>query len=315
VAAEVNGRPITFAELDKLHRISFSTPSSEVSEDHVAAQKLEVLRTMIDNEIMLQRAEKLSLVAVDSDVEAKFSEIKAPWTREEFQKQLEARKMSADELKAQLRREMSIAKLLNKETTSHISITDKDVVDYYNTNKARFNFPEPRIHLAQILVTPQPNPNVRNLKSDKAQNEAQAEAKIKMIEARLKQGEDFAMIAQNYSEDPDTAPNGGDMGYIPESALEQAHVELRKRVMALQPGQMSDIIRTAEGARILKLISREPAGQRELNDPRVQQEIRETLINRKDQLLKTVYYEMARNEAKVVNYYALSLFEKAQTGK
>jgi peptidyl-prolyl cis-trans isomerase SurA len=136
-----------------------------------------------------------------------------------------------------------------------------------------------------------------------------------MIAARLKQGEEFTMIAQNYSEDPDTAPNGGDMGYIPESALAQAHIELRKLVMSLQPGQMSEIIRTDEGYRLLKLISREPAGQRELNDPRVQQEIRDTLINRKDQLLKTVYYEIARNEAKVVNYYALSLFQRAQSGK
>jgi len=52
------------------------------------------------------------------------------------------------------------------------------------------------------------------------------------------------------------------------------------------------------------VMSREPAGQRELNDPRVQQNIRETLINRKDQLLKAAYYEVARNEAKVVNYFA-----------
>ena len=52
------------------------------------------------------------------------------------------------------------------------------------------------------------------------------------------------------------------------------------------------------------MITREPAGQRELNDPKVQQTIRETLVNRKDQLLKAAYYEMARNEAKVVNYFA-----------
>ena len=58
----------------------------------------------------------------------------------------------------------------------------------------------------------------------------------------------------------------------------------------------------------------EPAGQRQLNDPRVQQMIRETLINRKDQLLKAVYYEVARNEAKVLNHYARSLFERAGGG-
>ncbi len=78
-------------------------------------------------------------------------------------------------------------------------------------------------------------------------------------------------------------------------------------VFTLQPGDTSPIIRTAEGLRILKVISKEPAGQRELNDPRVQQTIRETLVNRKDQMLKAAYYEVARNEAKVVNYLAMRI--------
>ena len=104
------------------------------------------------------------------------------------------------------------------------------------------------------------------------------------------------------------------MGFIPESALEQANVELRKMVMSLQPGQTSPVISTAEGYRILKLVSKEPAGQRDLNDPRVQQTIRETLLNRKDQLRKAAYYEVARNEAKVTNYFAQRVVERAQEG-
>ena len=60
------------------------------------------------------------------------------------------------------------------------------------------------------------------------------------------------------------------------------------------------------------MISKEPAGQRDLSDPGAQQTIRETLIERKDQLLKTAYYEMARNEAKVVNYMARTMFGSAK---
>ena len=67
----------------------------------------------------------------------------------------------------------------------------------------------------------------------------------------------------------------------------------------------------AEGYRILKVISREPAGQRDLTDPKVQQTIRETLVNRKDQLLKAAYYEVQRNAAKVENYLARSITENA----
>src|SRR5580704_9586315 len=94
VAATVNGRAITYAELDKQYQSSFNAPNDHPSDDQLDIQKLEVLRTLIDSEIMLQRAEKMGLMAVDADVEAKFSELKAPYTQEEFQKQLNARKMT-----------------------------------------------------------------------------------------------------------------------------------------------------------------------------------------------------------------------------
>ncbi|HEV2689444.1 MAG TPA: peptidylprolyl isomerase [Bryobacteraceae bacterium] len=304
VAATVNGHPITYAELDKKYQSTFMSSTERPSDDQMMIQKLEVLRTLVDNEIMLERAEKLGLMATDADVESKFAELKAPYTQEEFQRQLASTKMTVEDMKVQLKRDLSVQKLFNKEITSHISISDKDVTDFYNANKTSFNFPEPQIHLAQILVTPNPDPNVRNLKGDKAQNEDQARKKMDMLAARLKQGEDFAQLASNFSEDPTSAPNGGDLGFVPESALEKVNPELRKAIQTATPGQITAVLRTAEGYRIFKVFSKEPAGQRELTDPRVQQNIRETLLNRKDQLLRAAYYEVARDEAKVVNYLA-----------
>ena len=149
---------------------------------------------------------------------------------------------------------------------------------------------------------------MHNLKNDKAKNEAEAKQKIKAIEARLKQGEDFASLAENYSEDPQSTPNGGDLGFIAESALDKSSPELKKLVLAMRPGTISSIIPSQDGYRLLKVISKEPAGQRELNDPRVQQTIRETLQSRRDQLLKSAYYGIARNEAKVMDYMAIKIF-------
>ena len=307
VAATVNGRVITYADLDNQYQTQFMSSPEHPSDDQMMIQKLEVLRTLVDNQIMLQRAEKLGLMATDADVESKFTELKAPFTQEEFQKQLTSRKMSADDFKAQLKRDLSIQKLFNKEITSHISISDHDVSDFYNSNKSSFNFPEPQVHVAQILVTPNPDPNVRNLKGDKAQNEDQAHKKMDMLLARLKQGEDFGVVAQNFSEDPTYAPNGGDLGFVPESALEKANPDIRKAIQSATPGQITPVVRTSEGYRVFKVFSKEPAGQRELTDPRVQQNIRETLLNRKDQLLRAAYYEVARDEAKVVNYLAMTV--------
>jgi peptidyl-prolyl cis-trans isomerase SurA len=313
VAATVNNRPITYAELEKNFQTQISGPQEGSSADQVMIQKIELLRTLIDNEIMLQRAEKLGLMAPDSEVEAKFNEFRAPYTKEEFEQQLRNRKMTVEDLKAQLRRDLSIQKLFNREVTSRIPLpSDADVAKFYNANKASFNLAEPQVHLAQIVVTPAPDQNVHNLKNDKARNPEEAKRKIQAIAAQLQvKPDDFAMIAQNYSEDPNTAQNGGDLGFVPESAFQKASPELRRIIMALKPGEISAVLPAPDGYRILKVISKEPSGQRELTDPRVQQTIRETLQNRKDQLLKAAYYEVARNEAKVVNYLALKTVEAA----
>ncbi len=311
VAATVNNRPISNAEVDKTFRSQFVANAEGSSDDQTMIQKLEVLRSLVDNEIMLQRAEKMGLMATDGDVDTKFNELKAPFTKEEFEKQLKSRNMTAEDLKTQLRRDLSVQKLFNKEITSKINITDADVSSFYNSNRKSFNLNERQLHMMQLVVTPNPDPNVRNLKNDKAQNDEQAKKKIQALESRMKQGEDFAMLAQNYSEDPSTAPNGGDLGFLGESAFEKTNPDLRKLVMSLQPGELSPILHTQDGYRILKMVSKEPAGQRELADPRVQQTIRETLLNRKDQLLKSAYYEIARNETKVVNYLARNVMENA----
>jgi peptidyl-prolyl cis-trans isomerase SurA len=235
--------------------------------------------------------------------------LKAPYTREEFQKQLDARKMTVADLKTQLRRDLSVQKLINKEITSKISISDREIAEFYAANRASFNRAEPAIHMAQILVTAVPDSNVRNLKNDKAENDEQAQKKIQMLETRIRQGEDFAMLAENYSEDPNTSANGGDLGFVPLSAFDGSSPEVRKLITSMQPGQVSPIIPSQQAYRILKVISKEPAGQRDLNDPRVQQTIREGLLSRKDQLLRNAYYEVARNEARVVNYFAAKILE------
>jgi peptidyl-prolyl cis-trans isomerase SurA len=152
--------------------------------------------------------------------------------------------------------------------------------------------------------------------NNKAQNEAEARKKIQMIANRLDSGDDFATLAMNYSEDPETSGNGGDLGTIPESSLRNTDPGTRDLVLKLKPGQYSQIItvmnpatKQAAGFRIVKLVSKEPAGQRDLSDPRVQQAIRSQLHDRREQLLKAAYYEVLRDSAKVENYYAKKVLD------
>jgi peptidyl-prolyl cis-trans isomerase SurA len=310
VWAVVNGVEIKRDEVEKYYHSRFNPEAQETSPEEILSGKLNVVEQLINNEILLERAKKQNLEASDGEVEDKFTELKSPYTEEEFQKKLKDGGMTVDDLKRDLRRQLSIQKLLNREVAAKITITDQDVVDFYNTNRNQFNVAEAQYRISQIVITPRKDA-VRNRKNDDATNEAEAQRKAKMLQDKLNSGADFAQLAMDYSEDPNTAATGGDLGYIPESSLNAVQTDpmLKKAVVGLKPGQVSPPIQLKDGIRILKLVAREAAGQRGVNDPQVQQMIRDTLRNRKEQLLRNAYLAVARDEARVTNYLALQVTE------
>ena len=315
VMAKVNGRKILASEVEKYYRNQTAGAPEQPGAEQADSLRLSILRELIDNEILMQRAEKLGLLATDEEVDKKLNEVKAPYTPEVFEKRLKERNITLDDFKRDLRRSLTVDKVMNKEITSKINVTEQDVDSYYNAHKPEFNLIEPQFHLARIVVTTAPNPNVHTM--NKAQNDADAKKKIQNILGRLDAGEDFATLAMNYSEDPDTSPNGGDLGFTPQSGLERTDPVTRDAVLKLKPGQYSGVIpvinpqtRQVGAYQIVKLVSKEPAGQRELNDPRVQQAIHDQLVERREQLLKAAYYEVIRNQAKVENYFAEDILKK-----
>jgi len=317
VWAVVNGKEVKRDEVDKYYRTRVNPEGQEPSQEESLSLKLNVLDELIINEILLERAKKLNLEASDGEVEDKFTELKAPYTEDEFQRRLKDQGMSVDDLKLDLRRQLSIQKLLNREVVAKISITDQEVAEFYNSNKAQFNVAEPTYHLAQIKVTPRKDAQIRNRKNDDATNEAEAVRKTKMLMDRLNSGADFAQLAMDYSEDMNTASTGGDLGFVPGSGLTAPQVDpaLKRAVLGLKPGQVSQPIeardQTGPSYHILKLISRDPPGQRSISEPQVQQNIRDTLRSRKEQLLRSAYLAIARDDAKVANYLAQQVIEAA----
>jgi peptidyl-prolyl cis-trans isomerase SurA len=252
----------------------------------------------------------MNLIASDAEVEDKFTESKSPYTEEEFQKKLRDTGLTVDDLKSDIRRQLSVQKLLNREVIAKISITDQDVTDFYNKNRAQFNVAEPQYHIAQIVVTPHPDPSTHNRKNDKATTDVEAKRKVGILEQKLASGADFSQLAMDYSEDS-TAATGGDLGFVPESALNRSDPALKKIVLAMKPGEVTQPIAIQGGYRILKMIAKEPAGQRLLSDPQVQQSIRDMMRNRKEQLLRSAYMIEARDEAHVTNYLARQILESA----
>ena len=311
VWAVVNGHEIHRSEVEKYYRSRLTAEAQTPSQEEGLSLKLSILDELINNEILLERANKLNLIASDAEVEDKFTESKSPYTEDEFQKKLRDAGLSVEDLKSDLRRQLSIQKLLNREIVAKISITDQDVADFYQKNRTQFNVPEPQYHIAEIVVTPRPDPTVHNRKNDKAANELDAERKVASIEQKLNAGADFGQLAMDYSEDPSSS-TGGDLGFHGESSFNQSDPALKKAVLSLRPGEVSRPIAVHGGGYvILKLVAKEAAGQRELSDPQVQQSIRDTLRNREEQLLRVAYLTTARDEAHVVNYLARQVLESA----
>jgi peptidyl-prolyl cis-trans isomerase SurA len=312
--ATVDGRKIFRSDVDKYYDNNVASAQQPPTGEQATLLRLNILHQMVEDEIVMRRAEKLGLLATDEEVDRKFNEIKAPFTQEEFDKRLQSQKITVADFKRDIRRSITVEKVLNKEVVSKINVTDQDITDYYNAHKGEFNLIEPTYHLAQIIVTSAPNPQAHN-QNDKAQNEGDARKKIQMISNRLDSGDDFATLAMKYSEDPQTSGNGGDLGTVMESGLKGTDPATRDTVMKLKPGQYSPIVTVVDPStrqemfRIIKLVAKEPAGQRELSDPRVQQAIRSQLRDRREQLLKSAYYEVLRDSAKVENYYAKKVLD------
>jgi peptidyl-prolyl cis-trans isomerase SurA len=321
VVATVNGHPILRTDLDKTYdaQLANNPQAQKPTADQASSLRLNILHELIVEEIIEQRAAKLNLTATDSEVDAKLTEVKAPYTEDQFQAKLKASGQTLDGLRRTIRRSLTIDKLLNKEINSKITVTDADVNSYYNAHKAEFNRVEVQYHLAQILVTDQAAPQANNLQNNKATGDADAHKKIQALKNRIDAGEDFGSIAAQFSEQPNTAPNGGDMGFISESEIKGAtDPQTFAAIMKLTPGETTEILPLLDaqthkpaGYAIYKLISKEPAGQRDLSDPRVQQAIRQQLRDSRSQLLKNAYFQILRDEAKVRNFYAEQVFKNA----
>jgi peptidyl-prolyl cis-trans isomerase SurA len=310
VAAVVNGYRITYDELDDYQGQQMPGQEAPPGQEQARMLRLNLLREIIDRQILLQKAESYGLAAVDDEVDARYAELRTPFpSDEEFEVSLRERGLSPAELRVSIRRNLAIEKLFNREITSRVAVSAAELQAYYEENRASFSRPEPQLHLAQLLVTSTAESPPPNLLNDDATDRKAALEKITALAERLAAGEAFDTLAQNYSEDPASSSSGGDLGFIPQSSLEKAPVALRRVVAGLSPGEISPVVEISGVFRILQLISLQPAGLRGFSDPSVQQEIRETLLNRKDQLLRSAFLEVSRSEARVENLLAKEIVE------
>jgi peptidyl-prolyl cis-trans isomerase SurA len=305
--AVVDGRQISREDVERAFRRS-NDPSQPLSSEEEMTVKLNVLNDLIVQDILLAKAAALKVEVPQTELDAAYDDAKKNISDEAFQQELTKRSLSPADMREGLRRELLTQKVIDQEVGAKIAVTDQEINDFFAANRAQFNMPEESYHLAQIVVTPVREPQITNASGDDAQTPEAANAKVQMLMERLKSGASFRDLAVGYSEDADSAPRGGDLGFLPVSRLKQAPPPLRDAVLNKEPGTVN--VASIGGAHTLVLVvAHEQAGQRDLSTPGVRDRISETLKGRKEQLLRTAYLTAIRSDAQVTNYQARRIVE------
>jgi peptidyl-prolyl cis-trans isomerase SurA len=305
--AVVDGKAITRDEVEKAYRRTHDA-AQPLSDEEALTAKLSLLNDLVLQEILLAKAAALKLEVAPGDLDTAVNDLKKNITGDAFQRELARRQVTEADMREGLRRELVAQKVLDQEVGSKVAVSDQEITQYFESNRAQFNIAEESYRLAQIVVTPVRERQIANASGDDAATPQAAAAKVQMLSERLKAGASFSELAAGYSEDAESAPRGGDLGLVPVSRLKQAPPQLREAVLNKAPGTVN--VASAGGAyTIVLVVGREPAGQRDLSTPGVKDNIAATLKARKEQLLRTAYVTAVRTDASVVNYLARRLVE------
>ena len=303
IAATVNGKGIALSEVDQLISQQTQGQQAQMSQLQNAQARLQVLDSLIQKEVLFQRADKEKLLPTEDEITAFINNQmqQANMTQEQFNARLKEQNQTMESLREEARKQIAIQKLQDK-TNGKVGLpSDKEVEDFYNANKEQF-VSKRGVALAGISVDPQPNEGMQ----DDAKSEAEAKQKIDLIYQQLKSGADFATVARARSED-NYGPRGGDIGFATEQDLKQNGFsdELISQFFKMERGSYTAPVQMRGSWYIFKLQDKQLQNEnRTLDSPEVRSQITEALINQRKQLLNTALLEVAMNEAQIVNNLA-----------
>jgi hypothetical protein len=264
---------------------------------------------------LFQRAEKEKLLPSDDEITQVINEQKqqSGITSDVYQRMLKESGQTEEGLREVARKQLAIRKLLERVDGKIDAPTDKEVEDFYNANRERYVSAR-GVGLAAIYADPQDNGATNDAKSD-----SEAQNKINIIYQRLKGGGDFATVAREQSEDPNTVSRGGEVGFFGEEELKRSGFppELISKFFGgeMQIGDITPPTRGSDGRwSIWKLTSRRLQSENlTLDRPEVRKDAADNIIDTRKQLVNAALLEVAMREAKIENKLAESMLNSANS--
>lgn len=230
----------------------------------------QALEKLIVEELINQEASKKNIAVTDEDIDLELDILKREYdSPEEYRSKLAEDGFTDRSMRAQISMQLLLRQLLSDKT----HVTDTDIQNYYDQNKARWT-KQDAVRVSHILV----------------QSKEQAD----VIAAKLKSGEDFAKLAGQFSLDPGAKSNGGDLGFIERGYLEQSFEDA---AFALQPGEPAEITVSSQGFHILVVTERQVSAAASLRER--EEQIRNELIDSEIYDLIGPWLEELRAEASI----------------
>ena len=307
-AATVNGKVIKMEDVERAVKQQAKGEESRLSDLELAGARLQVLQSLIEQEVMYQKAEKEGVVPKDEDVAVEINKQKvgSGLSAEEFDRQMKQAGLDEPSFKEQVKRGMAIKALVDKVTGRIEQPKDGEIEAFFKGNPEMF-IKKRGVQLAAIVVDP-----ANSGQGDVTVDDGSADLKLKEILAKVQQpASDFAALAREYSEDPSKF-QGGDLGFFSEEQLKQSYPQLVAGFMnpKFQIGQITNPVPISGKAYIFKLQDRvETEENLSLESPTVKPKITQLLVENRKQLLAASYQAIAMNEAKIENFLAKKVIE------
>jgi len=270
-------------------------------------EKLKLAQDIIEKEVVRELIYQEGRVNVDpippAIIRGELEKLKKNYKNPtEFQKSLDARNIREMDLLKTIETDLLAQQLLDRQVRGKVTIKDDQVKNFYDGNKERFHRPE-SFKVQHIFVPFVPLEVVQKtsreeLEKDLDKFNKEAEAEIKKIQGEVKAGGDFGELAKKHSQDAESAPKGGDLGFMYKGVLDPAFDET---VSKMKVGDVSDVIKTRFGYHLVKLNETRPDDYAPFKD--VKPEIQKFLFMKEAQKLVGKYIETLRKQSKVEVFY------------
>jgi len=286
VVARVNGQAISKGDLERAVR----NLERQVGQQMPADRRNEIVRNVLDQlvtfHLLAQEASTRGVAVSDADVDSQLASMKKNFpTEDAFTKALAQQSLTVEDIRTGTRRDMLVAKMIAKEIDPTLSVADADVQKFYDENSAKFQEPA-AVRANHILLRVEPTAD--------AATKQQARSKIDGLLKQARAGADFAALAKEHSQDPQSAVQGGDLGFFPKGQMVPS---FDAAAFATAPGQITDVIETQFGYHIIKVAEQRPARTVPIAD--VRDKIREFLQQRQRQEKTMAFVETLKTKAKV----------------